>query len=406
MKSKRSNNDCLSVSEPISFTLSQADYALLSDSERKKWIPVKTKYEKIPMWSIVSLSIAAICCILYAVVSLSESFADFFNRYVSSVFRFLFAQITNILPFSIAEALIISIPIILFLSITYLWRYRCNTRRSTIVSLICIFSIASMFISSFVLTFAAGYKGTSLEKKLGIKAEAIDVNDLYKSAAYLTDKINELEDEIEFLDNGFSKMPYNLKDMNDKLTEAYDSFCLKYSFINNFNSRLKPVMLSEAMSYAHITGIYTFFTGEANLNVNFPDYTIPYTAAHELAHQRGIAKEDEANMIAFLVSLESDDTYIRYSAYVNVYEYVMNALYRANKDMYREISAKLEKNVYNEQIAYASFFKKYKKSVTSQVSGTINNIYLQSQGTAGRKSYGMVVDLTVAYLKSKEYISS
>lgn len=406
MKSKRNNNDRLSVSEPISFTLSQADYALLSDSERKKWIPVKTKYEKIPMWSIVSLSITAICCILYAVVSLSESFADFFNRYVSSVFRFLFAQITNILPFSIAEALIISIPIILFLGITYLWRYRCNTRRSTIVSLICIFSIASMFISSFVLTFAAGYKGTSLEKKLGIKAEAIDINDLYKSAAYLTDKINELEDEIEFPDNGFSKMPYSLKDMNDKLIEAYDSFCLKHSFINNFNSRLKPVMLSEAMSYAHITGIYTFFTGEANLNVNFPDYTIPYTAAHELAHQRGIAKEDEANMVAFLVSLESDDTYIRYSAYVNVYEYVMNALYRANKDMYREISAKLEENVYNEQIAYASFFKKYKKSVTSQVSGTINNIYLQSQGTAGRKSYGMVVDLTVAYLKSKEYISS
>lgn len=404
--SKKRSNDRSSTSKPALFTLNHRDYAILSDAERKKWAPVKDKYEKLPIWSIVSLLIATICCILYIVISLSESFADFFNKYVSSIFRFLFAQITNIIPFSIAEAVIICIPIILFGGIRYLWRYRCNTRKSTIVSLVCIFSIASLFISSFVLTFAAGYKGIPLEKKLQIQSEAIDANDLYKSALYLTEKINELEDKIEYLDSGFSKMPYSLKDMNDKLIDAYDLFCQKYSFINNFQSKLKPVMFSEAMSYAHITGIYTFFTGESNLNVNFPDYTIPYTAAHELAHQRGIAKEDEANMIAFLVSLESNDTYIRYSAYVNVYEYVMNALYSANKNMYGEVSTKLNRAAYNEQVAYAKFFDKYQKSVTSQVSGTINNIYLQSQGTVGKKSYGMVVDLTVAYLKTNGFISN
>jgi hypothetical protein len=37
----------------------------------------------------------------------------------------------------------------------------------------------------------------------------------------------------------------------------------------------------------------------------------------------------------------------------------------------------------------------------SQVSGSINNSYLQSQGTPGTKSYGMVVDLAVAYFKTQ-----
>jgi hypothetical protein len=155
------------------------------------------------------------------------------------------------------------------------------------------------------------------------------------------------------------------------------------------------------MSYTHITGVYTFFTGESNLNVNFPDYTLPYTAAHELAHQRGFAREDEANLIAFLACDASSDPYIRYSGYVGMYQYVMSALYRASKDLYREVYLMGEESLRREQTAYAEFFKKYEKSKVGEVSGAINNSYLQSQGTVGTKSYGMVVDLVVAYFRKQ-----
>jgi hypothetical protein len=257
-----------------------------------------------------------------------------------------------------------------------------------------------MFLSSFVLTFASGYRGAKLEEKLGVSAEEIDRYDLYNTAEYLVGEINKLSPEIEYDAEGFSVMPYSFKEMNDKLIEAYAIFADEHDFINSFYSKLKPVLLSEAMSYAHITGIYTYFTGESNLNVSFPDYSIPFTAAHELSHQRGIAREDEANMMAFLVCVGSDDTYIRYCAYVNMYEYVANALYKADKELFRKIDKMLDQSVIKEQVAYSKFFEKYAKSVTSQVSGTVNDIYLQSQGTEGSRSYGMVVDLTVAYLKS------
>ena len=196
-------------------------------------------------------------------------------------------------------------------------------------------------------------------------------------------------------------MPYGINQMNDKLISAYDKFCEEYSFIRNFDSNIKPVMLSELMSYTHITGVYTFFTGEANININFPDYTIPFTAAHELAHQRGIAREDEANMIAFLVCSMSDDPYIRYSAYVNMYEYMVSALRKADAELYNNARAELSSKIYNEQIAYSRFFKKYQKSVAATVSDKVNDTYLKSQGTVGSASYGMVVDLGVAYFKDK-----
>ena len=151
--------------------------------------------------------------------------------------------------------------------------------------------------------------------------------------------------------------------------------------------------------------IYSFFTGEANVNVNFPDYTIPYTAAHELAHQRGIAREDEANMVAFLVCIESEDAYVRYSAYMNMYEYVANALWNADRELYADARSALDPQVRREMVAYSNFFSKYQNSKAGTVSGAVNDTFLKFQGTEGTASYGMVVDLTVAYYKSLGLIS-
>jgi hypothetical protein len=205
---------------------------------------------------------------------------------------------------------------------------------------------------------------------------------------------------VEFISQGFSVMPYTKEDMNTRLNAAYRKVAEEYGFITHVDSRVKPVLVSEIMSYMHITGVYSFFTGEANLNVNFPDYTLPYTAAHEMSHQRGIAREDEANFMAFLVTVASDDPYIRYSGYLNAYEYVANALWRADRELYYKAVARLNTEVKDEMAAYSAFYDQYRDSTVSQVSNTINDSYLQSQGTPGTVSYGMVVDLTVAYYRT------
>ena len=197
-------------------------------------------------------------------------------------------------------------------------------------------------------------------------------------------------------------MPYSLREMNRKLLECYERLEEDYSFIKSFESRVKPIMLSEPMSYTHITGVYTFFTGEANLNVNFPDYTLPFTAAHELAHQRGIAREDEANFIAFLVCMKSDDPYIRYSGLLNLYDYVIAALASADTERFLHCYQSLGADVRGERIAYSRFFDKYRDNVIADISNATNDLYLQSQGASeGSRSYGMVVELAVAYYRSR-----
>ena len=239
-----------------------------------------------------------------------------------------------------------------------------------------------------------------LNEKLGLDRQKVSAEELYETALILSERANEESERVFYNPKTkFSVMPYGIDGMNDKLIDAYGRVCDEHSFVQRLDSRLKPVMLSELMSYTHITGVYSFFTGEANINVAFPDYTIPFTAAHELSHQRGIAREDEANFMAFLVCIGSEDDYIRYSGYMNMLEYVLSALYSASPDLYYSAVARIDPEIRLEMSAYSEFFEKYRDSTASKVSETVNNTSLIIQGTEGTKSYGMVVDLAVAYYK-------
>lgn len=381
--------------------LTAAELSTLPPEGRQAYRPIDPKYERLPTICYVLYGLAAVSLVLYMVMMNSVAFADWFNTTVSAALRVIFAALTSWVPFSLGEAVIWLAPLLLFLVLHHAIRRRCDTWRSAMVYVGILLSVVVTLFSVFVLNFAAGYRGSSLDKKLELDREKVSAEELYDTAVILIDHINRETAEIEFAEGGFSAMPYSLEDMNRHLADAYGNFADDHTFITHVDSRVKPVLLSEAMSYMHITGVYSFFTGEANINVNFPDYTIPYTAAHELAHQRGIAREDEANFVAFLVCIESNDPYVRYSGYLNVYEYVANALWRADKELYYKATAKLNGEVKSEMAAYNKFYDKYRESTVSEVSGTINNSYLQSQGTPGTVSYGMVVDLTVAYYRNQ-----
>lgn len=357
------------------------------------------KYEKLPISCKISLILAGVCLFIYSVSLISEDIADFFNFRIASVFRFLFAKLTDILPFSLSEALIVTLPITASLLIWYILKYRCNTPRATRTSLLCIISVASLFFSSFTLTVATGYQGKTLSEKLGLEIKKVSAQELYESAEYLVDRINELSPDIVYSNDGFSENPHDLQETGEKLIKSFDAFSSENRFIKNFKSRLKPVMLSNALSRMHVTGVYTFFTGEVNINSDFPDYTIPFTAAHELAHQRGVSREDEANMIAFLICIGSEDSYIRYCGYLNMYEYISEALYQADAKLFKRVDGRLSPLVRRELLAYGDFFDEYESTVESEATGALNDAYLKTQGTVGKKSYGLVVDLVIAYFK-------
>lgn len=361
----------------------------------KTW---RTLRRFMPAISVVFFLIGIVSVFLHIAFFRITPFADFFNQNIASLFRACFAHLTNWIPFSVAETIILSVPVIFVFTLILCIRNAAVGWHRVVYCITTLLSIGALLYGMFVWTFAAGYQATPLEEKMELKSEPVSAEQLLSASVLLADGMEQTLSEITFRYGDASVMPFDYTEMSRLLVEAYDSVCDAYPFIQRLHSRIKPVALSEPWTYTHISGVYTMFTGEANLNVNFPDYVLPFTAAHELAHQRGIAREDEANFVAFLVCIASDNPYIRYSGYLNMYEYVSSALYKASKSYYTQLRNTLDTRILNEIASYNRFFAKYRETVIANVSETVNNTYLVMQGTSGTKSYGMVVDLAVAYL--------
>ena len=367
--------------------------------------PIRLPEEKIPLWSLVLLGLFALSLALLLIARTSPSFAEFFNQHISGVLRVVLAFLTNLIPFSLAEFLLLALPVFLFLVIRYAVKHKTKSWRCVLSYVVSLLSAASLIFTLFVWVYGIGYHTPTLDVRLSLENEPVSAEELADTAGKLIDEMEDCLMFIHYRENGSSAMPDSLTEMNGKLTAAYRSLAREHAFLQSHKSRVKPVLLSRAMSYAHFTGFYTFFTGECNINVDFPDYTLPFTAAHELAHGRGIARENEANFIAFLVCMASEDNYIRYCGLLNMYEYIAAALYEADTDegkpLYHEVTARLDERVKGELRAYSEFFAPYRDSHISAVSGAINDSFLKANGTEeGEKSYGLVVNLTVSYYKS------
>lgn len=363
---------------------------------------LKTAYRRIqrymPAFSMWGMLLAVLCALLHLGFVLSASFADAFNESVSAVVRAFLAHLTGWIPFSLAETLIMFIPVIFVCVLVLCLRGAAKNWRRALYCVWGLLSVLALIYSMFVLAFAAGYQAAPLDEKMGFPTEEVSAEELAQTALLLLSEMDQTLEDITFRQNDASVMMYSVDELSRKLMDAYGRVCEKFPFIQKLTSRVKPITLSEPMTYTHISGVYTMFTGEANINVNYPDYVIPYTAAHELAHQRGIARENEANFVAFLVCMESEDPYIRYSGALNMYEYVASALYSASPQLYSQVLATVDLRARYEMISYSRFFDRYRENVAADVSEAVNNTYLTIQGTEGTRSYGMVVDLAVAYL--------
>lgn len=341
--------------------------------------------------------------VVYVLSRYIPEFAEFWTKYPAHAIRFVLAKITSWFPFSLAECIIVALP---FIAISYIVASSVSSRRNNtdrnfyrwLRPMVCVILVV---LTLFFAAFGPAYSRRKLATNIGLEQNPVSAEELYATSVKVSSELRGLIPKIKFDLSGASIMPYDYNTLVEKMNIAFDKYASGVDYISHFDSTPKAVAFSEAMTYTHISGVYTFMTGESNVNTNYPDYLIPFTMAHEMSHQRGIAREDEANFVAFLVCIGSDDDYIRYSAYANMANYLNSALNRANKDLYKKFYTKyLPVEVQNEFIAYSEFFDKYRESTASNVTGAVNNVFLQSQGQqAGTKSYGLVVDLAVAYYK-------
>ena len=143
--------------------------------------------KKLPRFAKIFYIAALASALLLVAFSLSRPFADFFNRHVSSIYRAVMAHLTGWIPFSLAEFMIIMLPVIIIVLVAHASKNYTRTWRDVGIYCATVLSILALFFSFFTVGFAPAYRGTRLDEKLEIERTDVSAEELYNTAVILAD---------------------------------------------------------------------------------------------------------------------------------------------------------------------------------------------------------------------------
>lgn len=309
------------------------------------------------------------------------------------------STITGVFPFSVGECLIIAalaaglVLLILFLKRLMGKQGRRQTLGTALANLLL---VASLLYCAFILLWGLNYDRETFARNAGYTIEPAKDGELMALCQDLVRETNQARLKIKTDARGVMILRVGRAGLGGRLREGYQTISERLPVLGGSYGLPKYVHFSTLLSYADISGVYFPYTGEANLNFDVPDAELPFSAAHEMAHQRGFAREDEANFIAYLVCKQSRDPDIVYSGLLNATVYAMNALEaQAAKDC-RRVASGYSKGVLADLVAISRFWKQYRGKV-QKAADRVSDLYLKTNAQAdGINSYGRVVDLLLA----------
>ena len=161
---------------------------------------------------------------------------------------------------------------------------------------------------------------------------------------------------------------------------------------NNF----KPSLFRVIMSYTGILGYYNPFTAEAQYNAELPSTHIPFTLAHESAHQLGFAREQEANFIGYLLGKNSKNSELKYSVEYFVLRSLLNSLVEKNPQFVKKVLEDYSPAMKRDRIHEKMFAQKH-DGILSIFFDLSNDLFLKSNQQQGSITYSYFVDLMVRY---------
>ncbi len=325
-----------------------------------------------------------------------EKVEDIYSTKIYPVISKVISFIFGLVDFSAAEiilmALVVLIPLGLIINLARKERSGYHSINYA-VTLLGVFA-AGYFV--FIAIWGLNYYRLPLADTLGYEVRESDTEELSDLCEDLIEDANLLRAQLKEDEDGVLILPYTEKQVFENVTEAYLDYGEDDGIFAGKYSNPKPVALSKWMSYTEITGIFIPFTMEANVNINVMPMSLGSTAAHEAAHQRGIARENEANFMSYIICRDYGDVYMQYSGTMLALIHSMNALAGDDIDKFYELASQYAEGVRRDLTAHSEFWKQY-EGRTAEVAEDINNAYLVSNNQEdGVKSYGRMVDLLLA----------
>jgi hypothetical protein len=249
----------------------------------------------------------------------------------------------------------------------------------------------------FSLFWGLNYYRQGIEKQLSLKLEPYSVQDLYDLTVVLQQRLNSYAERVDSV----QRLQYNDNHLLfPKGQNAYDQVEETYPFLSYSGLSIKSSLFTPVGHWFGFTGYYNPFTAEAQLKSSIPVFLKPFVVTHEIAHQLGYAKENEASFVAFLACKNSSDSNFLYSAYFEMYR---DALFECRLTPNRELTETLSKNIHSRVKWDVHDMRLYllhnKNYVEPFMTGIYDNYLKLNNQPKGKATYNEVIAYLIAYMK-------
>ena len=321
---------------------------------------------------------------------------------VTTPLKTALGRLWGAVPFSVMEVLYtlagIAAAVYVVWSIAAVARAKGRRRRRAYGAVLGALCAALSVYLAFCLLWGVNYWTDSFQDKSGIHEEAVSVAELTAVTQWFADRLAETADDVPRDTAGL--FAASKEEILAAYASVYDGAEALFPFLEFESQPPKAMVYSKFMSAMNFTGVYCPFTGETNLNVDAPACLLPATVAHELAHQRGIASEQECNFLAVLAATTCGDPVYAYSGWLMGYIHLGNALFEADQEAWRGIRDRLPETVLADLSVNNAYWAQY-RGAASVAGKTVYDKVLKAYGDAdGIRSYGTVVDLLTVYYRT------
>lgn len=358
-------------------------------------------------WRSLGWTIPAILALLLTgILPLFPEFAEaVFAKGVSHFLTTTFGWLVSKVPFSLTEAAIFVVIgglALLFILVVFktVWRALKHEEQpeSHPLRILRVFGwIVSCAVLLHLCVSGVNYYRLPAEELCGLSVRTTPSDEeLFELCVELADCATTERKALETNANGEALLCAPIGETLDRAGEGYGPVAAEYPFLKHNVTRVKPVTrLSH--KWSQISGVYgAYFSlfAEPNVNVDVPEIWIPFAAEHEMAHLRGIAREDEANFFGALACFHHPSPDYRYAGYLASYLYCANALYEADHDLWKEARSHCSKGVLKDLNAQNAYWESIDGT---QVDLPATSALRHDSVKTSSESYDRVVQLLCAY---------
>lgn len=322
-------------------------------------------------------------CILKSSPDVCETYSRGFGRVIFTIF----AAISKYFPISMTELFAVcSIISVIVWIVSFIKNLRKKNVLKGIEKVVNIVMLGCAILTTYTATMELQYNRKSLP--IPLYQENVDKSQFMEILNYFVDDYNDCTSKLKFKENGDVISPYSITDINIKLAKEFERLNEERfgGYFGKFTTNVKPMMSSELYSQLQITGLTFGCFGEANVNTAAPTSAIPFVMAHELAHTKGVLREDDANLVALFLMLTSEDYFFRFSGYFySFYRVIPLAFYTGNESDYATIYYKMDQNIFKNDEYNSKYWDEH--DLLGKIGDWFNDLYLKSSGTEGTSSY-------------------